>query len=134
MTIQNVTPAQEPRASFELFKSNVCHRLKTLGDIDFLIEALEHDAVRSYYRKGWHPESLYLLAMVDYISRLNQVALCTEYDDLRCQRLSEIVYPSSIMALCAAQKSDSPKEQAWNDSIPEFRRHNIVESDIRNVI
>lgn len=134
MTIQNVTPAQEPRASFELFKSNVCHRLKTLGDIDFLIEALEHDSVRSYYRKGWYPESLYLLAMVDYISRLNQVALCADYDDLRCQRLSEIIFPASILALCAAQKSDRPKEQAWHNAIDEFRRHNIVENDIRRVL
>ena len=31
----------EKRCNFELFKSNVCHRLKESGDIDFLIETLE---------------------------------------------------------------------------------------------
>ena len=30
----------EKRCNFELFKSNVCHRLKESGDIDFLIETL----------------------------------------------------------------------------------------------
>lgn len=33
----------EKRCSFELFKSNVCHRLKEQGDIDFLIETLKED-------------------------------------------------------------------------------------------
>ena len=29
------------RVNFELFKSNACHRLKELGDIDFVIELLK---------------------------------------------------------------------------------------------
>lgn len=61
----------EKRCSFELFKSNVCHRLKEQGDIDFLIETLKEDMIRQYYDKKWYPESFYLLAMVDYISREN---------------------------------------------------------------
>ena len=36
----------EKRCSFELFKSNVCHRLKEQGDIDFLIETLKEEAVK----------------------------------------------------------------------------------------
>ena len=35
----------EKRCNFELFKSNVCHRLKESGDIDFLIETLEKDMI-----------------------------------------------------------------------------------------
>lgn len=64
----------EKRCSFELFKSNVCHRLKEQGDIDFLIETLKEDMIRQYYDKKWYPESFYLLAMVDYISRRKQCA------------------------------------------------------------
>ena len=41
------------RGSFELFKSAVCHRLKELGDIDFLAETLERDDIREYYRRKW---------------------------------------------------------------------------------
>lgn len=123
----------ENRCSFELFKSNVCHRLKSLGDIDFLIETLKSDDIRTYYRKKWYPECLYLLAMVDYISRENEIELCADYDDLRKRKLSEIIYPASVIALCISSKSDVPKQQSYKEAIPEFIRFNIVESDIRNV-
>ena len=124
----------EKRCSFELFKSNVCHRLKELGDIEFLIEALEKDDIRRYYRKKWYPESLYLLAMVDYISRENQVELCEEYEDLRKKKLAAAVYPAGIIALSAATGSNAPKAQARKEAIPEFMRFNIVESEVRDVI
>ena len=68
----------EHRASFEVFKSNVCHAVKDKGDIDFLIDTLESDEIRRLYNKQWYPEALYLLAMVDYLSRENGVPLCTK--------------------------------------------------------
>ena len=39
--------SMEKRCSFELFKSNVCHRLKRLGDIGFLAETLESDEIQA---------------------------------------------------------------------------------------
>ena len=86
----------EKRCSFELFKSNVCHRLKEQGDIDFLIETLKEDMIRQYYDKKWYPESFYLLAMVDYISRENNVPICNDYDDLR----SDIKSKKMLDILC----------------------------------
>ena len=124
----------EKRCSFELFKSSVCHRLKRLGDIGFLMETLEKNEIQYYYRRRWCPESFYLLAMVDYISRENDVELCSDYDALRKQKLSEPIYPASVLAMCVVSKSDEPKENALRDAIPEFIRFNIVESDIRNII
>lgn len=122
------------RCDFELFKSNVCHKVKELGDVGFIIETLESNDIRNYYEKEWYPESLYLLAMLDYISRMNDVPLCSDYDDLRCVRLSEIIYPASILAVAAATKNDKIKEQAKLEAIPEFLKYNIVESEVRNVI
>ena len=127
-------PYMTPRPAIELFKSNVCHRLKRLGDIGFLAEVLEKNEIRYYYRRKWYPESFYLLAMVDYISRENNVELCSDYDALRKQKLSEPIYPSSVIALCAAEKNGEPKERARRNAIPEFMRFNIVESEVRNVI
>ncbi len=123
----------ESRCSFVMYKSNVCHKLKNLGDIEFLIETLNSDDIRTYYKRKWYPECLYLLAMVDYVSRENGIEWCEEYDDLRNQKLSEIIYPTSVLALCRAVKSDEPKRRALRDSIPEFIRFNIVESEVRNV-
>lgn len=81
----------EKRCSFELFKSNVCHWLKEEGDIDFLIQVLESDLIRKYYNRKWYLESFYLLGMFDYICRINDAPICSEYDDLRRQRMQEII-------------------------------------------
>lgn len=124
----------EKRCSFELFKSNVCHRLKELGDINFLIETLEKDTIREYYNRKWYPESFYLLAMLDYISRENGVPICSEYDDMRKQRLQELVYPVGVLITAKVMKDEQIKEEAVKHAIPEFLRYNIVESEVRNVI
>jgi len=57
-----------------------------------------------------------------------------EYNDLRRARLQELVYPASILALSAFSKNDHYKQSCVSEAIPEFLRHNIVESEIRNVI
>lgn len=129
-----LAPHMEKRPGFDLFKSNVCHQVKEQGDIDFIIHALEDDRIRSYFERGWYFESLYLLAMLDYLSRLNHVPLCTRYDDLRHSKLSEVVYPSSVLVAAAVAKSDRVKKQSISDAIPEFMRFNIVENEVRNVI
>ena len=124
----------EKRCSFELFKSNVYHWLKEEGDIDFLIQVLESDLIRKYYNRKWYLESFYLLGMLDYISRINDVPMCSEYDDLRQQRMQEIVYPVGVLLTARVLGDESIKEQALKEAIPEILRFNIVESDIRNVI
>lgn len=122
------------RGSFELFKSNVCHKLKALGDVDFIIETLEKDNIRKYYERKWYPESLYLLAMLDYVSRANNVPLCTRYDDLRRCKLSETVFPAGVLATAAVARDERAKEQSRHEAIPEFMRFNIVESEVRDVL
>ncbi|MBP5311327.1 MAG: helix-turn-helix transcriptional regulator [Clostridia bacterium] len=126
-------PVMAPRPAFDLFKSNVCQKLKDLGDIDFLIETIESDEITTYYKRAWYPECLYLLAMVDYISRVNDVPLCSAYSELRKAKLRRVLYPSSIITAAAVSGDNKIKERATEASIPEFMRFNIVESEIRNV-
>ena len=126
-------PIMAPRPAFDLFKSNVCHKLKELGDIDFLIDTIESDEITTYYKRAWYPESLYLLAMVDYISRINDVPLCASYSEIRKAKLRNVLYPSGILAAAAVSGDSKIKEQAMKASIPEFMRFNIVESEVRNV-
>ena len=129
-----IEDAVEYRSSFETFKSNVCHQVNDMGDMDFIIDTLETNRIRSYYDRQWYPESLYLLAMVDYLSRENGLPLCEDYRDIRSARLQTVIYPSSILALCAATKSERPKEESLEAAIPEFMRFNIVESEVRDVV
>ena len=122
------------RPDFELFKSSICHKLKELGDTEFLIDILESKVIVEYIDQKWYPEALYTLAMLDYISRENNVPICSEFDEIRKHRLSQPVYPASVISRCAASGTDDAKEEAIKDAIPEFLRFNIVESEVRNVI
>lgn len=127
-------PYVSERCDFELYKSNVCHRVKAMGDMEFVVEILETDDIRTYYQKKWYPECFYLLAMLDYLSRVNDIPTCTDYDDLRRCKLSRPVYPASVIAASVAMNDQSIKEKAYRESIPEFIRFNIVESEVRNVV
>ena len=128
-----VADSMEYRPAFETFKSNVCHSVKDMGDLDFLIDTLETGRIRALYEREWYAESLYLLAMADYLSRENGFPLCAEYDDIRRAKLQRTIYPAGILAMCAAYKSDEPKSKSLREAIPEFLRHNIVEAEVRNV-
>ena len=122
------------RAGFENFKSSVCHRLKELGDIDFIIDVLRSGEIRTLLERRWYPEALYLLAMLDYISRENGVPLCTDYDDVRRYRLEKPVYPAGIRIRRIVENNEDALRQAENTAIPEFRRFNIMESEVRAVV
>ena len=121
------------RCSFETFKSNTCHHVKDMGDIDFIIETLETDEIRKLYERSWYREALYLLAMLDYLSRINSLPLCTKYNDIRAQKLEKPYFPAGVVVSYVATGDESIKEKALANAIPEFMRFNIVESEIRNV-
>ena len=121
------------RPAFDTFKSNVCHMVKNMGDLDFIIDTLGNDRIRYYFDKKWYLESLYLLAMVDYLSRENGLPLCYEYNDIRAMRLQKPVYPGSIIVKSVVLNSDLPLKESYEKAIPEFKKFNIVENEIRNV-
>ena len=124
---------EKQRPSFERFKSNTCHMVKDLGDIPFIIQLLESNQIRKLYEKKWYPEAWYLLAMLDYLSRENNIPVCKNYNDIRVAKLQRPVYPSSVVLLCKTLKSNAPKEECYRMAIPEFLRFNIVESEVRDV-
>ena len=41
-----IEPYFDKRSDFEVFKSNTCHKLKELGDIEFVFNLLEEDQIR----------------------------------------------------------------------------------------
>ncbi|MCC8163792.1 MAG: helix-turn-helix transcriptional regulator [Lachnospiraceae bacterium] len=129
----NVNKIQPKRPDFDLFKSNVCHLVKDKGDIDFIIDILSSDEIRTLYERRWYAESFYLLAMVDYLSRENDVPVCTNYNDIRSQRLKETIYPAGAVLSDMAMGTDKCRRECMKNAIPEFLHFNIVESEIRNV-
>lgn len=125
---------EEIRSSFEIFKSNTCHYVKDMGDLDFIETVLKSDEIQKLYNKRWYPEALYLLAMLDYLSRINEIPLCSKYNDLRMRKLEKPIYPAGVLLSSEILKSDQPLRIAEKEAIPEFRRFNIIESEVRNVV
>ena len=121
------------RTTFDVYKSNICHLVKFKGDIDFMIDVLKSDEIRTLYNKKWYAEAFYLLAMVDYLSRLNNIPLCTNYNDLRTLSLDTLVFPSSARLIDKLSGNNNFTRELLANAIPEFLRFNIVEGEIRNV-
>ncbi len=136
LTIEEILESEqsEERLSFEIFKSNTCHHVKDMGDIDFMISLIESDEIRKVYERQWYPEAMYLLAMLDYLSRMNDIPLCSRYDDIRAKKLSKPLYPTSVLTESEVLKSDKPLRKAEREAIPEFLRFNIIENEVRNVV
>ena len=123
--------AMVKRPAFEIYKSNVCHLVKDMGDINFLLDVIKTGKIFNFLDKRWYREALYLLAMVDYLCRVNSLPLYEDYEELRRLKLSKLIYPSGVLTKSASLKSDEPKEKSLREAIPEFLRHNIVESEVR---
>ncbi len=124
---------EEHRQNFEIFKSNVCHDVKREGDLNFIENTIKSNIIRKYYEKKWFPESLYLLAMIDYLSRINNIELNTSFDDLRQLKLSKPIYPTSSYVSYIFNNDSSFVSDSVDNAIPEFLNFNIVEGDIRDV-
>lgn len=119
---------------FENFKSTVCHEVKALGDLDFLISLYESDKIRVLYTQKEYARAFYLLAMADYLSRENEVAPCADYEDIRAHTLEKTLYPVSAKMAFKLTKDEAWLEKCRSESIPEFMRFNIVESEVRNAV
>ena len=122
------------RSSFEIFKSNICHLVKDKGELSFIRDMLCSDEVSKLYERKWYDECLYLLAMIDYLSRKNDIPLYNGYDKLRTGKLDKVLYPSGIMAMYSLSGDESILIKSFDESIPEFERSNIVENEIENVV
>lgn len=118
---------------FEIYKSNICHLVKDKGDVDFIIDILKENQIRTYWERQWYRESFYLLAMVDYLSRENGLPLCNDYEDIRNCTLPEPLYPWDVVLAAKLDDCLDRKEECLKEAIPEFLRFNIIESEIRNV-
>jgi transcriptional regulator with XRE-family HTH domain len=116
------------RHDFESFKSTLRHQLHELGDLPFLELSITENWVDTYAKRQWFVEALYTLALIDYLCRIHGLPTVKDYEELRTMRCARPIYPSSLMVL-----SVSERRKALEDSIPEFKRFNLVEKEVDHV-
>lgn len=116
---------------FEVFKGNVYVRIQENGPLDFISKILVSNVIEEYWNDQNTLYAIYLLAMVDYLSKMNGVPLYSKYDYMRKYKLKDRIYPLSITI--SAKIDNKSEEEYIDDAIPEFLKYNIVEGDIFNV-
>ena len=52
---------------WDIFMSSECHRLKSLGDFDYIEKTLTRDIIRQYWNDHEYACAFYVLAMIDYL-------------------------------------------------------------------
>lgn len=103
-------------SSLERFREDTRRRVREQGAVRFIIETLESGEIRELFARKQYFESLYLLGMLDYVSRMNGIPRCTDYNDLRGVRLKTAVKFTG--------RADRRRP------IPEFRRFRILEKQV----
>ena len=118
--------------SFDIFKSNICHELKNLGDMDFIRRYLSNNEIAELYNAKKYKESLYLLSLIDYLSKENNIPLVSEYDEIRNKKLNKIYVSKSLYFLL--RNRIVKVSDVFKECLIDFLKHNIVEAGIRNVV
>ncbi len=120
-------------SDFDNFRSNLCHYLKNIGDLDFIYSIIESDVITLFYEKQMYEEAIYTLAALDYVSKANKIPICTRYEPLRHLKFETVIFPKQAEIVCRVMNNNSFKEKLFKNANPEFLKYNIVEGDMRDV-
>lgn len=121
------------RPDFENFKSFICQQVKTQGDFNFILDIIRRDLIQIYFNRGWEAECLYLIAMIDYLCRVNNFPKINHFDKFRHYKLKNILLPLSVLVEYSVSGDKSILREAVENAIPEFMAFNIIEGEIRGV-
>ena len=117
---------------FDLFKSNTLQQLKNTNEVDYINIIIRDRLIDTFYKNSKYLEALYLLSLVDYLCSQNNIPLFKEYEYLRERKLNKIVVPKSLYLLLVTKQITAT--EIYKESIPEFLKHNIIESEIGSAI
>ena len=98
--------------------SNIYKAYDSIDDADYLSCSQLKEQIEEKM-KGDKPVTLF--EMID------------TYNEYRKQKLTHILYPASVLTAAAVMENEEIKTNAFKNAIPEFKRFNIVESEVRNV-
>ena len=136
--MQTIIWDKNDKNSFEWYRSEICHLLKRLGDADFVSMVVEEQWIPTFWEWEWYAEAFYMLAIIDYLSDVNEVKRFSGYDEYRNYKLEKVLYPQSVLINMRLfpdkYNEESIVKKCKEDPCSKyFIKYNIVEGDIRNV-
>ena len=125
-------PNNGPFIDFRYFRNNLLSELKRNDQVSFIESIIEKREIDYYYKNNGKEYALYLLALIDYLCRINKIPVYTKrYNDLRKEKLEK---PFFVGGNSLSFTTIEEAEQSLQITIiPEFKRFNIIENDIFNV-
>ena len=121
-----------PFVEFRYFRNNVLHDLKRLGFKDFIYKIIKEKQIDYYYKNNGKEYAYYLLALMDYLCNKNDFPKYEKrYNGFRKEHLdSPFFVGSNIIQFSSI---DEAEKELKIQTIPEFRKYNIIEGDVFNV-
>ncbi|WP_158588765.1 helix-turn-helix domain-containing protein [Butyrivibrio sp. X503] len=130
LSVEELAFLCDRKYSFTLFKSEQCHLVSRMGQVEYIIEVLEDKKIDQYWRLCCYAEAMYMVGMIDYLSRLNDIQQCTNYDHIREHKLKDKIYPIDAAIENKLSNKKARLKKLEENAIPEFMRFNIVEGDV----
>ncbi len=119
----NIDDLVYEKEDFQTFRNKLHHELKSQGDIPIILNILENRIIDYYLLHEDVLKAMYLLSLLDYLSKQNEIPLCQEYSDFRKQALKEPYYVG-----------DKLGKHRYENCIQEFVKHNIYEGDLYDAV
>ena len=118
--------------SWEPFRSEVSHYIRYSTKGVFVRDVVRYNTIPILWEKHEYAKALYLLALLDFISKEKGISLVPEYDEYRVRSMGNTMFPSGIIMLDLASKTDTEKNKMLelckkNELSKEFLKYNIAE-------
>lgn len=122
----------EEFVEFIYFRNETLNELKRRGIETFIDEIIKTKEIDYYYKNGGYPYAYYLLALIDYLCRINKIPIYTKrYNNIRKERLDKAFFVGS--ELIHFDTIEEAEKAIGITVIPEFAKFNIIEEDVFNV-
>lgn len=118
---------------YTTYISELCHLLKSMGDRDFVNQILSFVDIDGLLNLGRKKHALYTVAMIDYVSKENNIPLNPRLEIYRNMKMDELSFPQGVETYAAVVRSDDVKKTVLSNAVDEFLVYNIVETSVRDV-
>lgn len=117
---------------FRYFRNNLLSDLKRNDPVVFANKIIKDKEIDYYYKNNAKPYAYYLLALIDFIYRKNNLPIFDKrYNLLRQEKLNKPFFVGS--KIVSFETIEEAENELRIQIIPEFRRFNIIEEDVFNV-
>lgn len=122
----------------DIFRSEICHFLKRVGDTEFIKILLQNEWVDYFWDEEQYFKALYCIAILDYLASIYGIPFFPDYDHYRRNKFESPIYPKDIKMLSIVNPDEKIKEMALkecseSEAGPFFLRFNIVERSVRDI-